>query len=153
MADKSQKKLNEKQVVDYIIENWDRLFDDLKFYKREYYWLEDWRCDISAYVLMDLKDIGIKEESYIYRAPVFIECKYKSDARDLLLEMRKAMTFVKRCKWPAYIGVFMDNYDDPHILDFLIENEIHMWKIDIKDDDLSTLKMVYYEPEGTVIED
>lgn len=146
------KKLTEKQVVDYIIKNWDKLFDDIKFYKSEYYWLPEWRCDISAFIWMDLKEEGLTKDPYPYRAPIFIECKYNSDARDLIFELRKALYCAKKGAWPKYVGVFMDDYSDGHILDFLIENEIHMWKINIKNEDLSTLYMEYYEPKETVIE-
>jgi hypothetical protein len=154
MAEEKKPKLLEKDIVDYVIEHWDEFFKEIDFFRREKTWLPGWRNDITATIWMDLKDYGFKEESYMYRAPIFIEAKFRSSSRDLIFELEKAKVLVGRLDWPSYIGVLSDDFSDPVILNYLIENKVLLWKMDITGDDLTTLKINFYEPHGSeVIED
>jgi len=154
---KKNKKLLEKDIVNYIIRNWTSLFDNnIKLYRTEVKWLNDYRCDISAYVEMTLDEKYGYNEPYKYNAPIFIEVKFNKNDRDLIYEIKKALTAVNRIgldkperlnvlRNPAYVGVISDDFSDEYIYNFLIENNIHLWQIDIKNNDINTLKLTYIE--------
>ena len=156
-----KKSLSEKEIVNHIIKNWDKFFekDNIKFQKTEWQALENYRADIMAYIDLDLKDIGWREESEMYRTLVILECKYQSESRDLIYELEKA----KYIQWyldersnyphPVFIGVISDDFSDKAIYDYLIENNIHMWKINIKDDNIETMTLRYIDPSIDTSED
>lgn len=151
-----QTKYKEKQIVDYIIKNWSSLmFKDMQFFRREKEWLPGWRNDITAVVPMTLgEEYGYKTPHTAFKMPVFIEVKYNSESRDLIYELTKALTAVSRFKntatkdklpHPAQVGVISDNFSDPYIYDFIVQNNIHMWQIQITDDDINTMKLNYID--------
>ena len=71
--------------------------------------------------------------------------------RDLLYELKKQIAFrdwyINYGKAYCEICVISDEYD-PHMVDFMIEHEITMFKIDMKDNDLSTMTIFEYMPKG-----
>jgi hypothetical protein len=149
---------SERQIVNHIIKNWDSLFEEgIKYQGREKEWIRGWRNDITSYVEMELgEEYGYLEKPHNFKAPIFIEVKYKSDSRDLLYELKKALTAVSRFKpktvdgkeyfaHPAYIGVISDDFSDEYIYDFIVSHGIHMWQIKMDDDDIETLRLNYIE--------
>lgn len=133
---KEEVKVLEKDVVNQLISDWTRYFGDkLKFYKKEKSWLEGWINDITAYIEMEL------EGGYKYKAPVFIEVKFRSDIskRDLIYELEKAKIVKERIDNPIYIGVISDDYSDKTINEYLIKNNIKTWKVDVKGNNIETL--------------
>jgi len=154
---KKNKKLLEKDIVKYIIRNWTNLFDNnIKLYRTEVRWLNDYQCDITAYTEIILnKEYGYSKP-YKYNAPIFIEVKFNKNDRDLIYEIKKALIAVKRIgldrperlnvlRNPAYIGVISNDFSDEYIYNFLIENNIHMWQINMTNNDINTLKLTYVE--------
>lgn len=146
---KKKREIKEKHIIKHIVDNWNKLLGEekLHFFKTEYCALDDWRCDILAYVYLDLEEMGYENAPRNYRAPIYTEVKFNSDSRDLIYEISKGLRLVNQAAYPRYIAVISDDFSDPTILDFLVENKIHMWQIKIKDDDLSTLRLEYYEPD------
>jgi hypothetical protein len=149
-----KKTLSEKQIVNHIVQNWDKFFaeENIKFQRIEWQALENYRADIMAYMDLDLKEIGWREKSVKYRATIILECKYQSESRDLIYELEKAKYLQWYLKerltesWPVFIGVISDDFSDKAIYDYLIENDIHMWKINIKDNDIETMTLRYLTP-------
>lgn len=140
--------ITEKQIVDHIIEHWNELFEEgIYFFRKEHSWLEDWRCDITAYSHMELGEEYGFEKPHDYRAPIFMEVKYESSSRDLIYELSKALEFVRRHQYPMYVAAISDDFSDPHILRFILDNGIHMWKISVKDNDINTLTLEYIEQQ------
>lgn len=150
-----KKTLTEKQVVDYIIDNWDRLFSEhgIRYRCREKSPVSWWRVDLWGTIDMDLQEMKITNRPYPYKASVFIEAKFRSESRDLIYELQKGLDFLSRIEYPNFIGVLSDNFDDPTIIQFIQDHNIHMFKIEIEDDDLDTIQIKYYEPGMLIIED
>jgi hypothetical protein len=148
-GDKLTKVITEKQIVDAIVKNWDEFFEEeqIKFFRREKSPVSWWRADLWGVVDMPL------EHMEAYRASIFFEVKYQSPARDLIYEVKKGLDLLATISNPNYIAVISDDFSDPTIYDFLKANGIHMWRIDIENDDINTLKLTYYNPEETLIED
>lgn len=149
------KELKEKDIVEYIVNNWDKFFEGTKFIKTEFT-LRDFRVDIFASFPVDLKDLGLREKSYPVKASIFFEVKWKSTMRDLLFELKKQIAFrdwyINYGKAYCEICVISDEYDK-HMVDFMVENEITMFKIDIKDNDLSTMTISEYIPVKNIEEE
>lgn len=140
-------KLKEKDVVDYIVRNWDALFknEELFFYKAEYKVTDSWRVDILAYVKLPSPD----NPEYIYRAPVYIEVKFDNNYRDLIYELEKGLNYIHRKdrdpNYPRYLAVIVDNTIDPTTLDYITNNQIPCYMYTIENDDLTTLSISMYE--------
>lgn len=139
-------KLKEKDIVNYIKSNWDKYFLDLKFYKTEFS-LRDFRVDIAAQLTANLKDLKIREEDYIYNVPVFFEVKYNSEMRDLMFELQKQIKFrnfyINNGKCFCMICVISDEFNH-HMVQFMENNNIEMFKINIEDDNLETMTITEY---------
>lgn len=143
----SKKELKENDIVNYIIANWNKYFTNIKFYKKEYK-LRDFRVDVLADISVNYKDLGLRDYDYIVnRAPVFFEFKFDSNMRDLMFEMQKQIKFrnwyIKYGKAFCMICVISDDFDDS-MVEFLEKNDIKMFKINIKDNDLDTLEIEEY---------
>lgn len=136
-------KILEKDIVNYICDNWDKYFKNIKFYAKEKQWLDNWRCDITAYREMIVNFQG--NDNYNYRAPIFIEVKFRSSSRDLIYELEKAKKRVNTLTLPSYIGVMSDNFDDIEILTYLLDNKIFLWKINLEGEDIETLTLEKYD--------
>lgn len=141
-------KLKEKDIVTYIVDNWDKYFPELIFKKTEFQARSDYRCDILCFLEMNLREYGYDEDG-IHYAGIYTEVKYNSPSRDLIFELEKAIDCCSHpsIKHPRYVAVIMDDYSDETILNYLIENDIIMWKIDIVDDNLEEMKIYLYEPD------
>lgn len=136
------KPITEKQIVDHIIKNWEKLFEPgLHFFKREVEWLEGWKCDITAWFMMEY-------EGEPHKAAVFMEAKYDSPSRDLIYELCKALTFVNRHKAPSFVAVISDDFSDPYIQNFIKENQIFMFQVIVENQDLETMKIKYIQNTG-----
>jgi hypothetical protein len=144
-----KKTITEKQVVDAIVENWDKFFGEEKitFFRREKSPVTWWRADLWGVFDMKLKD------DRPYKASIFFEVKYKSPSRDLIYEIQKGKDLLARIDNPNYISVISDDFSDPTIVDYLKANDVHMWKIEIENDDIKTLTITYYNPEENLIID
>lgn len=139
--------LKEKDIVNHIIQNWDNLFEEeVKFCKKEATLLEDYRCDIVGYI----QPKGTT--NYASRSNLLFECKYQSNSRDLIYELTKAISLRERIKGKeTIISVISDNFDDPHIRKFILENDIHMWQIHMENEKLETLSLEYIETKDIEI--
>lgn len=141
-----KKELKEKDIVDYIIDNWDNYFKDINmfFQTKEWQPKQNYRADLLAYTNINLKEYGYSDKDEIYRASVIIECKFKSMQRDLIYELKKAIhirDYIAKFNRPVFIGVLSDSFLDEYIYDFILENNIICWKINIKNNDLTTLSI------------
>jgi hypothetical protein len=137
-------KLNEKMIIDYIINNWNKIMPKkLLFFKREVAWLDNWHCDITAFKTVKIFNKRIKKKVK-YRMPIFIEVKFRSNSRDLIYELEKAISFRDNHELPQVIAVMSDNIEDKSILNFMKKNKIHFFKINITRDDLNSLTVTYY---------
>lgn len=159
MTKKKDGSYTEKHIVNHIIQNWDDLFfHDMHFHSKEKSWIHGWRNDITAYTEIELgKEYGYFNKEHLYKMPIFLEVKFGSKSkRDLVYELQKALAAVYRFKpkvvdgkaylaHPAQIGVIADDLSDPYIHDFIIENNIHMWQIHIKDNDINTMSLKYID--------
>lgn len=136
-------KLKEKDVVDYIVRNWDTLFKDeeLFFYKTEYKVTDNWRADILAYVKLPSPD----NPKYIYRAPVYIEVKFDHNYRDLIYELEKGLNYIHRKdrdpNYPRYLAVIVDDTIDATTLEYIKSNQIPCYMYTIENEDLTTLNI------------
>lgn len=141
-----EKELKEKDIVKHIVDNWDKFFPDLRYCKTEHS-LQNFRIDILADFEANLKDLGIREEDYFCRPSVFFEVKYNSNMRDLLFELQKQINFRNRYininKAFCMICTISDDYDSD-MIEFMEDNSITMYKYEIENNDLSTLKMKEY---------
>lgn len=136
----------EKDIVRYIENNWDKYFPELKFWKTEYS-LRDFRIDISASFDANLKELGVRDDDCNANCPVFFEVKYNSEMRDLMFELQKQIKFrdfyINYGKAFCMICVISDKYDD-HMVKFMEDNNITMFKIDIIEDDIRTMTITEY---------
>lgn len=140
--------LKEKDIVKHITENWDKYFPDIRFWRTEYSF-RDFRVDIAADFKVNLKDLGIREEDCWCRPPIFFEVKYKSEMRDLLFELQKQIAFrdwyTNIAKCFCMICVISDRYDE-HMVKFMRDHNVHMYLIEMEDEDLDTLTLTEYNP-------
>lgn len=147
--------LKEKDIVNHIVSNFDKYFPDIKFWRTEFS-MRDFRVDIVANNLVDLKDLNIREESYICNTPVFFEVKYNSNMRDLLFELQKQINFrdwyINYGKCFCMICVISDEFDH-HMVRFMEQHNIPMFKINMKDEDLDTLTLSEYSLNAFELED
>lgn len=137
-------KLKEKDIVNKIVGSWENYFPDLSFVKTEYSF-RDFRVDIFADFEVDREAFNLSPSNYKLRAPVFFEVKYNSEMRDLIYELQKQIHFrdfyTNIAGNLAFICVISDKFDDQTMVDFMIQNQIYMYKIDIKDDNIDTLML------------
>lgn len=143
----TEKTLKEKDIVDHITKNWSTYFEGTNFCKTEFS-LKDFRVDILASFPANLKDLGIRDEDYFTHPSIFFEVKWRSEMRDLIYELKKQIAFrdwyIKYGKAFCMICVISDEFDS-HMVDFMVENNISMFKIDIEENDLSTLTISEYD--------
>ena len=143
-----KKEIKEKDIVNHIIINWEKYFEGIKFCRTEYK-LKDFRVDIAASFKANLKDLGIRDEDYFCQPSIFFEVKWKSEMRDLIYELKKQIKFrdwyINYGKAYCMICVISDEFDS-HMVDFMVEHDITMFKIDVEDNDLSTMKISEYNP-------
>ena len=138
-------KHKEKHIVKQIVNNWDKYFPDLKFYKTEWSF-RNFRVDIAAGFDIDLQEIGKSDVPRGCHVPVLFEVKYNSEARDLLFEMQKQLEFANYYNKNnmCVICVISDEFDIS-MQKFLIDNDILMFKISMIDDDIETLELEDFE--------
>lgn len=140
-------KLKEKDVVDYLIRNWDVLFggEELYFYKAEFRVTDNWRADVLAYVNLPCPD----NPNAIYRAPVYMEVKYNNNYRDLIYELEKGLNYInhpsKNPDYPRYLAVIVDDTIDSTSLEYIKNNKIPCYMYTMQDEDLTTLSISMYE--------
>lgn len=143
-----KKTLKEKDIVEQIINNWDTYFEGTKFCKTEFS-LRDFRVDILASFPANLKDLGVRDEDYFTNPSIFFEVKWKSEMRDLLFELKKQIKFrdwyIEYGKAFCMICVISDEFDS-HMVEFMVENNITMFKINIENEDIETLSISEYDP-------
>lgn len=137
-------KLKEKDIVKKIVGSWENYFPDLSFVKTEFSF-RDFRVDIFADFEVDREAFGLKPSEYKLRAPVFFEVKYSSEMRDLIYELQKQIRFrdfyTNIAGNLAIICVILDKFEDQTMIDFMIENQIYMYQINIEDDNIDTLTL------------
>lgn len=133
--------IKEKDIVKQIVDNWDRYFPDLKFFKTEWTF-RNFRVDIAAGFDADAQELGKSDVPRRIHVPVWFEVKYNSEARDLLFEMQKQLNFAKYYNKNnmCMLCVISDDFDIS-MQKFLIENNILMFKISMENEDLDTLKV------------
>lgn len=135
--------LKEKDVVDYIVRNWEVLFkaEELHFYKREMKITDSWRVDIMAYVLTPHPEVPDK----LHKTPVYIEVKFNHNDRDLIFELEKGLRYIHRSdrdpKYPRYLAVIVDDTIDSVSLEYIKKNNIPCYMYTIENDDLTTMKI------------
>lgn len=138
--------IKEIDVVKYVIQNFNTYFPDFKFHKTEFS-LRNFRVDILASFEADLKDLGLRDESFICRPALFIEVKHNSKMRDLMLELKKQLNFQKWymniAKAFCMIAVLSDEFDET-MVDYMEENGIIMYRYSYENEDLSTLTIEEY---------
>lgn len=132
-------KLKEKDIVNYIINNWTKLFnEELFFYKKEQKIDRYWRCDIFAYRKQVFKD-------RVFKAPVYIEVKYNNNHRDLLYELSKGLNFLNQPtikSVPRHLCVFIEEKSlDSVTQQFLEDKNITYYVYSLNNDDLDTFHM------------
>ena len=134
-------KLKEKDIVNHIVSNWDLYFKDISFWRTEYS-LRDFRVDIAAYLEAELP-----KNNELCKLPIFFEVKYNSNMRDLMFELQKQIAFrnwyVNCNKCFCMICVISDEYDQ-HMVKFMEDNNIEMFKINIENDDLDNMTILEY---------
>lgn len=134
-------KLKESNIVNHLVNNWDKYFENTIFWKTEYS-LRNFRVDIASYVNSDFKEKG-----KFTQVPIFIEVKYNSNMRDLMFELQKQISFrdfyTKYGKSFCMICVISDEFDYDMVR-FMTDNNIEMLKINIKDDDLESMTLTEY---------
>lgn len=142
----------EKDIVKHIVDNWEKFFPELIFKRTEFQARSDYRCDILSFLPMNLKDYGYEQDE-IHYAGIYTEVKYNSASRDLIFELEKAKACCSHpaVKRPRFIGVIMDDYTNETIVDYLISNDIIMWKIDMKEDDIESMQISLYNPEDFIV--
>lgn len=138
--------LIEKDIVNNIVKNWTKFFPELKNPKKEFT-LRKSRVDIFTSYDIDLKDYGLREESTKAEAAVFMEVKYNSNMRDLMFEIQKLINFrdfyINYGKAFAVVAVISDEYDY-NMVKFFQDNNVLMYKIDMKEEDLKTMTIEEY---------
>ena len=107
--------IKESDIVKHVTEHFNDYFPDFKFHKTEYS-LRNFRVDILASFKTDLKDLGLRDESYICEPALFIEVKHNSEMRELLFELKKQLDFQKwymnTAKAFCMIAVLSDDFDE-----------------------------------------
>lgn len=148
-------KLKEKDIVDYLVANWNKYFPELNSARKEFPFRQS-RVDILSSFPVNLKDLGIREEDYFTNAAAFFEVKYNSNMRDLMFEIQKLIQFrnwyIQYGKAFCAISVISDDYDFD-MVKFFIENDVLMYKFSIKDDNLETLVVEEYKVSIKEIEE
>lgn len=138
--------LKEKDIVNHLTENWNNYFPELEGCKKEFTFRNS-RVDIFSSLPTNLKDLGLREEDTFTKAAVFCEVKYNSDMRDLMFELQKHISFrdwyINYGKAFCMIMVISDEFDY-EMVKFMEYNNVIMYKINIKDDDLNTLSLEEY---------
>ena len=87
--------IKEKDVVDYLYDNWSKFFPELIGCRKEYTF-RDSRVDILSSFPVDLYEFGIRSEDDTCRyinAAVLVEVKYNNNQRDLLFELHCSLRF------------------------------------------------------------
>lgn len=147
--------LKEKDVVNYLVENWNRFFPDLEGCKKEFK-IRNSRVDIFSSLPVNLKDLGLRETDTFAKAAVFCEVKYDSDMRDLMFEIQKHISFrdwyINYGKAFCMIIVISDKFDY-EMVKFMEYNNIFMYKINIENNDLTTLTLEEYTLSSKEIEE
>lgn len=139
-------KLKEKDIVDYLIRNWDTYFknEELYFYKKEYSVTDYWRADMLCYVWGPHPKAPDRQ----YKIPIFVEVKYNNNYRDLIYELEKGLEFINRKNhnpdFPQYLAVIVDDQIDPVSLEYIKKNNIPIYMYTIEEEDLTTLKLSMY---------
>lgn len=113
--------------------------------------MRDFRVDIAATFKVKAEDrasYGLSKSSdFDLDVPVFFEVKFNSEMRDLIYELKKQLQFknfyTDIAGNLAVICVISDNFDDT-MVQFMEENNIYMYKINIQDDDINTLTLEEY---------
>lgn len=138
--------IKESDIVKHVTEHFNDYFPDFKFHKTEYS-LRNFRVDILASFKTDLKDLGLRDESYICEPALFIEVKHNSEMRELLFELKKQLDFQKwymnTAKAFCMIAVLSDDFDEA-MVDYMEDNGIIMYRYSYEDEDLSTLVIEEY---------
>lgn len=141
--------IKEKDVVNYLYDNWSKFFPELIGCRKEYTF-RDSRVDILSSFPVDLYELGIREEDDMFRyinAAVFVEVKYNNNDRDLLFELQKHINFrdwyINKGRAYCDIMVISDSFDKD-MVKFMRDNDIIMYKYTIENEDLNTMKMEQY---------
>lgn len=146
-------KLKEKDIVKKIVDSWEEYFPDLSFVKTEFAF-RDFRVDIFADFEVDREAFGLRPSDYRLKAPIFFEVKYNSEMRDLIYELQKQIRFrdfyTNIAGNLAIICVISDKFEDQTMIDFMIQNQIYMYQINIKDDDIDTLTLTEFNQDFSV---
>ena len=147
MARKNNVALKEKDIVRQLTKNWDIYFPDTKFHRTEYK-INNSSVAILSSFKADLKDLGVREESYLTDIAIFCEVKFNSNMRDLMFEIHKQ---IKIRDWYINIGksfimlmVVSDDFD-LDMAEFLHENNVAMFIYTIPDDDISKLTIKEFD--------
>ena len=143
------KTLKEKDIVNYLCDNWNKYFPDLIGCRKEFT-IRDSRVDILSSKKTDLYALGIRSEEDLYRyinAAVFVEVKYNENNRDLIYELQKHIEFrdwyINYGKAYCIIMTISDEYDQ-YMTKFIRNNKIIAYKYSIEDDNLDTFKIWEY---------
>ena len=140
--------LKEKDIIRYVVNNWDRFFPEIDFYKTEFSF-RDFRVDIAAKLDMSFEDLGQPAKPWGLQAPIFFEVKYNSEMRDLLFELQKQISFrnwyINVAKSYCMVCVISDKFDG-HMVKYMMDNDIPMFKINIENDNLENMTIVEYKP-------
>lgn len=144
--------LKEKDIVNHLYNNWHKYFPELIGCKKEYV-LRDSRVDILSSCPVDLYEFGIRSKDDICRhinAAVLVEVKYNNNQRDLLFELQKHINFrdsyINYGKSYCYIVVISDEFDE-HMVKYMQDNEVIMYKYNIENEDLDTFSIEEYKCE------
>ena len=144
--------LKEKDIVNHLYEKWHEYFPELIGCKKEYV-LRDSRVDILSSCPVDLYEFGIRSENDTCRyinAAVLVEVKYNNNQRDLLFELQKHVNFrdwyVNYGKSYCYIVVISDEFDE-HMVKYMQDNGVIMYKYNIENEDLNTFSIEEYKYE------
>lgn len=140
-------KYKEKDIVTKIVSSWEEYFPDLSFVKTEFAF-RDFRVDIFADFEVDRQAFNMQPSDCKLKAPVFFEVKWNSEMRDLIYELQKQIRFrnfyTNIAGNLAVICVISDKFEDQAMIDFMIENQIYMYRIDIENDDINTLTLTEF---------
>ena len=147
--------LKEKDIVNQITSNFNNYFPELIGCRTEYKF-RDSRIDIFSSLRVNFKELGLREKDYFCNSPVFFEVKYNSNMRDLMFELQKLIKFrnwyYDYGKAFAVICVISDEYDE-YMVEFMEANNVLMYKINIENDDLTTLTLEEYNSTKFELED
>lgn len=112
-------KIKEKDISDFLRDSWEYYFnpDVCQLYKTDKSFFKGWRPDF----------VGKNDSYFENTVPIFIELKYKSNCRDLLYEVQKAID-VRDKGYDVIIAVLSDQYNDETIRNFLLNNNVILLK-------------------------